>query len=88
MKSQRDEIERKLTLETKAFAEELNDVKQQVEKFKENVNKKREDEYNKAIDKINTSLKNLSAQLVKINGHETDLESTLSEYPQIEQCKK
>jgi len=75
-------------LETKAFAEELNDVKQQVEKFKENVNKKREDEYNKAIEKINNSLKNLSLQLIKINGHETDLESTLSEYPQIEQCKK
>jgi septal ring factor EnvC (AmiA/AmiB activator) len=88
LKSQRDEIERKLTLETKAFAEELNDVKSQVDKFKDNNNKKREEEYNKAIAKINDTLKALSKQMVHINEQEADLEATLSEYPQIEQCKK
>ena len=46
LKSQRDDIERRLQIETKAFQEELNDVKQSVEKFKENNNRKREDEYN------------------------------------------
>jgi hypothetical protein len=88
LKQQRDEIERKLTLETKAFAEELNDIKGQVDKFKENTNKKREEEYNKAIVKIIDTLGNLAKQMVKINAQEADLEATLSEYPQIEQCKK
>jgi len=77
-----------LTLETKAFAEELNDVKSQVDKFKDNNNKKREEEYNKAISKINETLRGLSKQMIHINEQEADLEATLSEYPQIDQCKK
>jgi len=59
-----------------------------VDKFKENTNKKREEEYNKAIVKIIDTLGNLAKQMVKINAQEADLEATLSEYPQIEQCKK
>jgi len=34
-------------IETKAFQDELNDIKAQVDKFKENNVKKREEEYNK-----------------------------------------
>ena len=43
LKSQRDEIEKKLSIETKAFLEELNDVKQQVDKFKDNTTKRNVD---------------------------------------------
>jgi len=88
LKSQRDDIERRLQIETKAFQEELNDVKQQVEKFKENNNRKREDEYNKMINKINTTLQGLSERLKKINAQEMDLELTATECPAIEDCQK
>jgi maltodextrin utilization protein YvdJ len=67
LKSQRDDIEKRLTLETKAFQEELNDVKVQVGNFNGYSNKKREDEYNKSIDKINKTLQQLSERMVKIN---------------------
>ena len=56
LKSQRDEIEKKLLLETRTFFEELTDVKNQVDKFKEHSLRKKEDDYNKQIDKINKTL--------------------------------
>lgn len=56
LKTQRDDIEKRLMLETKAFQDELNEVKTSVEKFKDNNVKKREEEYNKMIDKINKTL--------------------------------
>ena len=86
LKSQRDDIERRLQIETKAFQEELNDVKQSVEKFKENNNRKREDEYNNQIKKINMTLQGLSERLKKINAQEMDLELTATECPAIEDC--
>lgn len=56
MKSQRDEIEKKLLLETRTFFEELTEVKNQVDKFRDHALKKKEDDYNKMIDKINKTL--------------------------------
>lgn len=56
LKQQRDEIEKRLHLETKAFQDELNEVKASVDKFKEHAVKKKEDDYNKMIDKINKTL--------------------------------
>lgn len=87
LKSQREEIERKLALEIKAFDEEIKDVKQQVEKFKDNHAKKKEEEYNRQIDKINKSLASLAQQLEHINSQETDLEHQLTECPDIKKCK-
>jgi uncharacterized protein YukE len=88
LKSQRDEIERRLQIETKAFSEELNDIKSQVDKFKDNYNRKKEEDYNKQIDKINKTLATLSERMKKINDQEQDLEATPSEWPQIDICKK
>jgi len=67
LKTQRDEIEKKLSIETKAFMEELNDIKQTVGAFGGNVVKKKEEEYNKSIDKINKTLASLGERLLKIN---------------------
>lgn len=86
LKQQREDIERKLALEIKAFDEEIKDVKQQVDKFKDNNAKKKEDDYNKQIEKINKSLANLKANLEHINSQETDLEHQLTECPEIKKC--
>jgi hypothetical protein len=56
LKQQRDDIEKRLHLETKAFQDELNEVKASVDKFKDHHVKKKEDDYNKMIDKINKTL--------------------------------
>ena len=56
LKQQRDDIEGRLQKETRQFVEELNSVKNDVDKFKDNAVKKKEDEYNKNIDKINKQL--------------------------------
>lgn len=63
-------------------------MKADVDKFKENSVKKKEEEYNSKIDKIIKTLAQLSERKVKINAQEADLETTQSEYPQIDQCKK
>lgn len=88
LKTQRDDIEKRLMLDTKAFQDELNEVKTSVEKFKDNNVKKREEEYNKMIDKINKTLAQLTDRMAKINTQEVDLGNDPSEYPQIELCKK
>jgi hypothetical protein len=88
LKAQREEIEKRLMLETKAFSDELNEVKSRVEKFKENHVRKREEEYNKEIANINKTLVSLTDRHKKINEQEADLELNLSEYPQIDACKK
>lgn len=81
LKLQREEIEKRLMIETKQFQEELNEVKSKVDKFKDNHVKKKEEEYNKEIDKINKTLANLTTTMAHINKQEKDLDANLSEWP-------
>jgi len=73
---------------TKHFVDELKDVKQDVEKFKEYTIIKKEDEYNNTIVRLNSALVKLAADMVKINEQEVDLDIPVTEYPDIEICKK
>ena len=67
LKNQRDDIERRLALETKQFAEDLNDIKTEVDKFKDYSSRSKKDDYNKIITQINLKLVSLQERMVKIN---------------------
>ena len=88
LKLQREEIEKRLMIETKQFQEELNEVKSKVDKFKDHHVKKKEEEYNNEIENINKTLATLTQTMAHINKQEKDLDANLSEWPQIDQCKK
>lgn len=56
LKNYRVEIENTLQLQKKKFVEQLDEIKQEVDKFKENQTTQKKDEYNKSIAKINQTL--------------------------------
>jgi hypothetical protein len=59
LKNQRDDIERRLALETKQFAEDLNEIKADIDKFKDNSSRSKKDEYNRTIASNNLKLVSL-----------------------------
>lgn len=59
IKTQREEIERRLQAETKQFSDELTNVKLEIDKFKDHISKTKRDEYNKTIQNITLTLVSL-----------------------------
>jgi chromosome segregation ATPase len=87
LKKEREELEKKTIEKKKNFAETLEDISKEVEKFRELNDQRQEAQNNDNIAMLNKRLEECEGEMKEINEEEEFLGFPITEFPQIEELK-